>query len=159
MPLFWTSFFCRKGGFFAAAPPWPWCCATGAPRTSTPRISRSWSTRRKAASRPPISRARCGRAGGVPFPIRADCDTVRRHLSSGRPLVALLRSSANRLHYVVLTGYSGDELVLHDPSLGPHRRRSVESVFEDWAASDFWALLVLPPDSPEAPEEPMPTRV
>ncbi len=86
-------------------------------------------------------------------PIRADRDTVRRHLSSGRPLVALLRSSANRLHYVVLTGYSGDELVLHDPSLGPHRRRSVESVFEDWAASDFWALLVLPPDSPEAPDE------
>ncbi len=81
------------------------------------------------------------------LPIRADRDSVRRHLSSGRPLVALLSSSESRLHYVVLTGYSGDELVLHDPSLGPSRLRSFASVFESWAAADFWALLVLPPDS------------
>jgi hypothetical protein len=87
------------------------------------------------------------------MPLRADRETVRRHLSRGRPLIALLRSSESRFHYVVLTGYAGDDLVLHDPSLGPNRLRSFDSVFESWAASDFWALLVTPPESPSAKPE------
>ena len=87
------------------------------------------------------------------MPLRADRETVRRHLSGGRPLIALLKSSESRFHYVVLTGYSGDDLVLHDPSLGPNRLRSFDSVFESWAASDFWALLITPPESPPAKAE------
>jgi predicted double-glycine peptidase len=87
------------------------------------------------------------------MPLRADRETVRRYLSSGRPLIALLRSSERRFHYVVLTGYSGDDLVLHDPSLGPNRLRSFDSVFESWAASHVWALLVTPRESLPAKAE------
>jgi hypothetical protein len=93
-------------------------------------------------------------------PLRADRDAVRIHLSSGRPLVALLGSSERRFHYVVLTGYSGDDLLLHDPSLGPDRRRSFDSVFESWAGSGFWALLITPAEAVKRggrePPEPAP---
>jgi hypothetical protein len=94
------------------------------------------------ATAPLVEAVRARRFRAVP--LRADRDEVRLHLSSGRPLIALLRFSERRFHYVVLTGYSGDELLMHDPSVGPDQRRTFESVFERWAASDYWALLITP---------------
>ncbi|MGH9335873.1 MAG: C39 family peptidase, partial [Vicinamibacteria bacterium] len=87
------------------------------------------------------------------FPIRADFEMVRVHLSRGRPLVLLLRASSNTFHYVVVTGYAGEDLVLHDPSVGPGRLRSFDEVRESWAAADFWTLLILPPPSTSSETE------
>jgi hypothetical protein len=82
------------------------------------------------------------------FPIRGEAATVEHHLERGRPVIALLETSRGVFHYVVLVGWHGDRVLLHDPALGPFRVMTRERLAEEWSASGRWAVLVLPGDAP-----------
>ena len=45
-------------------------------------------------------------------------DHIKYHVSHGRPVIVLLRSGAFLWHYVVITGYTEDEIIYADPGSG-----------------------------------------
>jgi hypothetical protein len=69
---------------------------------------------------------------------------VQRHLRDGRPVLVLLEDQPRRYHYVVLTGWVGDRVLLHDPAVAPFRWMEEERFHRAWAATDYWSLLILP---------------
>ena len=73
-------------------------------------------------------------------------DLVRHHVEAGRPVIALIRVSPSRLHYVVIISWTGESVVLHDPALAPFRSVSRATFDREWRATDRLMLLVLPPD-------------
>ena len=78
----------------------------------------------------------------------------------------LVPERGNRYHYVVVTGASGDEVVVHDPSWGPSRAMRAADFEQAWRAAGFWSLVILPPaavtlpasDSPKATNVEAPGR-
>lgn len=70
---------------------------------------------------------------------------VSAHLTSGRPVIALLQVGADALHYVVLVAWAGGSVILHDPRTGPFRSFREDKFMTAWSGSDRWALLPLPP--------------
>jgi hypothetical protein len=76
---------------------------------------------------------------------------IKRQLREGRPLLALIEDRPGRYHYVVLTGWVGDFVLLHDPARAPFRMMDVESFDRAWAKSDHWSLLILPGVGEEPP--------
>jgi ABC-type bacteriocin/lantibiotic exporter with double-glycine peptidase domain len=83
------------------------------------------------------------------FPGHAQ--SVRDHLSKGRPLILALSSSRllNFNHFVVLVGWDAlkQEWIVHDPADGPYRRRSAKRLTAQWDQLHNWTLLVLPQTS------------
>ena len=79
-------------------------------------------------------------------PFTGDRATIQHHISSGRPLIALISVGANRFHYVAVVGVIGDRVVLHDPAISPYQTMEMEDFLAAWAGSRHWAMLVLPPE-------------
>ncbi|MGE3275949.1 MAG: C39 family peptidase [Vicinamibacterales bacterium] len=69
---------------------------------------------------------------------------LQRHLSRGRPVVALVRVAPETYHFVVVVGWTADEVVLHDPARAPYRRLSPGEFEREWTAAERWALLIVP---------------
>ena len=72
------------------------------------------------------------------------------HLQRGRPVVILIQDSPGRYHFVVVTGVTGTEVIVHDPAWGPSRQLPVSRLLRDWRPTGFWSLLILPKNSPSA---------
>ncbi len=92
------------------------------------------------------------RLGWSAIAFRGTERVVREHLARGRPLIALIRDSPDRYHYVVVVGWLATQVIVHDPARAPFRTVDVEAFRRVWAASDFWTLLALPPSAPSDPE-------
>ncbi len=76
--------------------------------------------------------------------FRGDAAEVRRHLARGRPVIALLEVGPDRFHYVVVVGWLGGSVVLHDPALGAYRVLTEAELARAWEAAGRWAMLMLP---------------
>jgi len=48
-------------------------------------------------------------------------DRVRQHLDRGRPLIALIEDHPGTYHYVVIVGWTGEQVIVHDPARAPFR--------------------------------------
>jgi predicted double-glycine peptidase len=70
---------------------------------------------------------------------------LNEHLAKGRPLIVALRPPGQRqLHYVVVSGLSETQVLVHDPALKPYGAISRAEFEEQWTASQHWTLLALP---------------
>jgi hypothetical protein len=69
---------------------------------------------------------------------------VRSALERRQPLIALIEDSPGRFHYVVIVGWRGDAIVLHDPARSPFRLVSTDAFRRAWSVSGFWTLAAKP---------------
>ena len=74
-------------------------------------------------------------------------EAIREHLLKGQPLILLLEDRPGRYHYVVAVGADAGHVIVHDPTWGPSRRWSDDDLVRAWKPSNFWTLLVLPPQA------------
>lgn len=79
---------------------------------------------------------------------------VQSHLSAGRPVIALIEDRPGRFHYVVLVGWAGGRVILHDPARAPYRVLDEAAFMERWRVSGSWGLLALPGASAPVKAEP-----
>ena len=120
-------------------------------RTRTCRSSRRSSIGAPAASSTRRSSRRSERAGGAPARVEHSLDALRARIHDGQPVIVLVPERGNRYHYVVVTGASGDEVVVHDPSWGPSRAMRAADFEQAWRAAGFWSLVILPPARGHSP--------
>ncbi len=86
------------------------------------------------------------REGFRVYAFRGEWADLSEHVGKGRPLIVALRPQGQRqLHYVVLSGVSAAQVLLHDPAVRPYRALDRAEFEQQWAASQRWALLALPP--------------
>lgn len=94
------------------------------------------------------------RRGWRSFPINVDAASggswMREQIDRGRPVIALVEVRPGRYHYVVIVGWTGEQVIAHDPAHGPFRVMSRTEFDHLWALAGRWALLVLPPDDQPA---------
>jgi hypothetical protein len=90
------------------------------------------------------------RHGRIPYVIQPQLESLMAEVSSGNPVVILQNLSLPwypKWHYAVVVGFDlkGDRLVLRS---GIEERHEVPfKVFErTWRRSNYWAMVVLPPD-------------
>jgi ABC-type bacteriocin/lantibiotic exporter with double-glycine peptidase domain len=69
---------------------------------------------------------------------------IRAFVGRGRPLVVAWEMGGGRFHNVVVIGFEGDDVVVHDPAEGPSRRVPERTFAARWAAAGHWTLLVMP---------------
>lgn len=79
--------------------------------------------------------------------FRGDSGFVQSHLAAGRPVVALILDRPGRFHYVVVVGWAGGRVIVHDPARAPFRLIEERAFTTAWSASDFWTLVTTPPAS------------
>ena len=86
------------------------------------------------------------RRGWQAFPLAADAGGkgIATQLDHGRPVVALMAISPTRFHYVVIVGWTPEQVIVHDPASAPFRVMATADFERAWAAAGRWALLVLP---------------
>ncbi|MCC6262179.1 MAG: C39 family peptidase [Bryobacterales bacterium] len=85
------------------------------------------------------------RAGFRAYAFNGEWIDLTEHLGKGRPLIVALRPRGQRqLHYVVLSGVSAAEVLLHDPATKPFRVMLRAEFEAQWTASGRWTLLALP---------------
>jgi tetratricopeptide (TPR) repeat protein len=83
-------------------------------------------------------------SGWIAQPSSGSLQSIKEHLTAGRPLIALIEDHPGRHHYVVLVGWLEGHVVLHDPARAPFRVVAEDTFSQSWAATDFWTLLILP---------------
>ena len=76
--------------------------------------------------------------------FRGDKSLVAKHLSLGRPIVALIEDRPGAFHYVVLVAWTGDRVIAHDPARAPFRIYDESAFLAAWEKSSYWAMLLLP---------------
>lgn len=101
---------------------------------------------RKANGTPAVEMERYFRGEGFRvYSFRGEWADLTEHLGKGRPLIVALRPRGQRqLHYVVVSGVSATQVLLHDPATKPYRPLDRAEFEERWAASRYWTLLALP---------------
>jgi hypothetical protein len=65
-------------------------------------------------------------------------------VDGGAPVIALLEFDPGRFHYVVLVGWSPDEVRFHDPAVGPNLSMEREEFLRRWSTSGYRGIVVLP---------------
>lgn len=85
---------------------------------------------------------------------RGDRWQLREYLAKGRPLIVAWKLKRGRFHNVVVTGFDGDTLIVHNPAEGASRRVSEKTFEKRWAGAGYWTLLVVPVD-PAANDKPI----
>lgn len=91
--------------------------------------------------------------GWQPYPFRGTAADVKGHLKRGRPVVALLEVAPHRYHYVVVIAWSETGVLYHDPAAAPNRVLPAAQWEEQWQATGYWALLLLPPAEETSPAD------
>ena len=84
------------------------------------------------------------RRGWQAYALAASSTNVEHHLQQGRPLLALLEVRPARYHYVVIVGWTANDVIYHDPADRPFRRVPRRVFEEKWARADHWMMLILP---------------
>lgn len=75
---------------------------------------------------------------------RGDATQLREFVDKGRPLIVAWDLGRGRFHNVVVVGFDGDDVVVHDPAQGASRTVNRETFERRWAGAGHWTLLVLP---------------
>ncbi|HET9315032.1 MAG TPA: C39 family peptidase [Vicinamibacteria bacterium] len=75
---------------------------------------------------------------------RGDAGQLRDFVDKGRPLVVAWDMGRGRFHNVVVVGFDGDDVVVHDPAKGASRTVKRTTFEERWAGAGHWTLLVMP---------------
>jgi ABC-type bacteriocin/lantibiotic exporter with double-glycine peptidase domain len=82
------------------------------------------------------------------FAFRGELKDLHEHVAKGRPLIIALRpsSGSRTLHYVVVAGTDpGSKVILlNDPAQRSLLKVRAADLQKQWAATDYWTLLVLP---------------
>jgi hypothetical protein len=84
------------------------------------------------------------RRGWTTIRFEGSMDTLAAQLGLSRPVIVLIEDRPGRYHFVVVTGINGSHVVVHDPARQPFREIPEKHFLRLWAASGFWALLILP---------------
>jgi hypothetical protein len=79
---------------------------------------------------------------------RGTPELVRQHLDAGEPVVALIRVSSNRYHYVVVIGWQDGKVTFHDPARAPFITMDQDRFLTRWTGADRWAMVVRPMPAP-----------
>ncbi len=87
-----------------------------------------------------LARARGFRA----LAFEGDLPLVHDYVSREWPLIVALDAGHGRFHDVVVVGFEGDSVLLHDPAKGRAQRVRIRAFQKKWARSGCWTLLVLP---------------
>lgn len=86
------------------------------------------------------------------FTFAGQWDDLARELQKGRPLIAALKPDASgSLHYVVVAGVDPERqlVLLNDPAQRKLLKEDRATFEQDWKATHYWTLLVVPqPASP-----------
>ena len=83
--------------------------------------------------------------------FRGSTPRIQRHLAHGQPVMVLVEDAPDRYHYLVVVGWVGTQVIVHDPARAPFRSIDVTTFVDAWAAAGFWTLLMLPSDAPSGP--------
>ena len=73
-----------------------------------------------------------------------DLAQLREYVGKGRPLIVAWKVGRGRFHDVVVVGFDGRAVVVHDPAEGTGRRVDARVFEERWAGASHWTLLVMP---------------
>ena len=73
-----------------------------------------------------------------------DMAQLREYVAKGRPLIVAWKPGRGRFHDVVVVGFEGDALLVHDPADGASRRVAARDFEKRWASAGHWTLLVMP---------------
>jgi predicted double-glycine peptidase len=76
--------------------------------------------------------------------IEGDASRVQDLLAKRRPAIALIEDRPGRFHYVVIVGWRGNRVIVHDPARSPFRVLEAEAFTRAWSASRFWTLVAEP---------------
>jgi predicted double-glycine peptidase len=82
--------------------------------------------------------------------IEGSLDALGARVRDRQPVIVLLPDRGDRYHYVVVTGISETDIVVHDPAWGPSRAIRAADFERAWKAASFWSLVILPPRSTDA---------
>ncbi len=100
------------------------------------------------------------RHGRVPYPLATQMSALLQEIDAGHPVLVLQNlglSWVPRWHYAVVIGYDlqQDQIILRS---GEERRHqiSLETFEHTWRRSNYWAIVVLPPDQIPATAEELP---
>ncbi|MEN3338740.1 MAG: hypothetical protein V7647_2416 [Acidobacteriota bacterium] len=77
--------------------------------------------------------------------LRGDPALVQSHLAAAHPPVALIQDRPGRFHYVVIVGWAGGRVIVHDPARAPFRLLDEKQFTDAWAQSGYWTLVATPP--------------
>ena len=94
----------------------------------------------------------------------ATAEQLQQSLADSAPVIALIRMSTNRYHYVVLLGMSNGRITFHDPAVAPFVTVDTAEFMRRWRGANRWALFARPalavPAAPiiAAPPPPSPLR-
>jgi ABC-type bacteriocin/lantibiotic exporter with double-glycine peptidase domain len=73
-----------------------------------------------------------------------DVAQLREYVAKGRPLIVAWKIGRGRFHDVVVVGFEGDDVLVHDPADGASRRVAARDFEKRWAGAGHWTLLVMP---------------
>lgn len=91
-----------------------------------------------------LARARGFRA----LAFEGDLPLLHDYVSREWPVIVALDAGHGRFHDVVVVGFEGDSVLIHDPAKGPAQRVRTRAFQKKWARSGCWTLLVLPGEHP-----------
>ncbi len=81
------------------------------------------------------------------FAFSGDWNALRAHLEKGRPLIVAVRpAGGSRLHYLVVAGFDGGDVLLNDPARRKLAREHRDDFEKEWSATTNWTLLAVPQD-------------
>jgi hypothetical protein len=86
--------------------------------------------------------------------LEGDAPRIQERLAKRQPAIALIEDRPGRLHYVVIVGWRGDRVIVHDPARSPFRVFDVKAFARAWSASRFWTLIALPAGPPSSSANP-----
>ena len=75
---------------------------------------------------------------------RGDAGQLREFVVKGRPLIVAWDMGRGRFHNVVVVGFDGEDVVVHDPARGASRTVKRQTFENAWAGAGHWTLLVMP---------------
>ncbi len=75
---------------------------------------------------------------------RSTAAAVQQSITDSMPVIALIKVSANRYHYVVIIGWSAAEVTYHDPAVAPAVTVRLAEFLRRWAGANEWAMIVRP---------------
>lgn len=90
------------------------------------------------------------RHGRVAYRINPDLQSLFKEVSAGNPVLVLQNlglSWAPTWHYAVVVGFNlTNEKIILRSGLEKRRQTSLQTFERTWARSNFWGIVVLPPD-------------
>ena len=101
--------------------------------------------------------AQTRRFGLLPYPLNGSMESLFAEVRAGNPVIVLQNLGLSWLpqwHFAVVIGYdlNNNTVVLRSGNT-PRREESMKTFYATWSRSDFWGLVVIPPDQIPASAE------